>query len=132
MDRDPSPRARRALVAALLIVVVVIVLVFGLRSAADAQTAAPPDRHEMSPARRGEAIANVLCVRCHALGMTGASPHPQAPPFRDVARRYPPEHLAEALAEGLAVGHKDMPVITMSPGEIDAFLDYLEGLAESR
>jgi mono/diheme cytochrome c family protein len=75
---------------------------------------------------QGRALAQVLCARCHAIERRAASPHPRAPPFAEVARRYPPEHLAEALAEGIIVGHSDMPVFQLSPQEIEGFLDYLE------
>jgi cytochrome c len=82
-----------------------------------------------SPVATGRKIAETLCSRCHAVGTTGASPHGQAPPFREVARRYPPVFLAEALAEGLVTGHKDMPEFTFDPDEIEAFLAYLSSLA---
>lgn len=75
---------------------------------------------------QGQALAQMLCARCHAIERGARSSHPRAPPFAEVARRYPPEHLAEALAEGIIVGHSDMPVFQMSPEEIEGFLDYLE------
>ena len=77
---------------------------------------------------KGQAIAAERCARCHATGATDPSPHPKAPPFRDVVTRYPSEHLAEALAEGIVSGHPDMPVYVMSAPEIDAFLGYLDSL----
>lgn len=75
---------------------------------------------------QGKALAQLLCARCHSVEKLGRSAHPKAPPFREIARRYPPEHLAEALAEGIVVGHSDMPVLRLSPEEIERFLDYLE------
>lgn len=80
----------------------------------------------------GQAIAGERCARCHATGMTDPSPHASAPPFRVVVERYPVEHLAEALAEGIVSGHPDMPVFVMSAPEIDAFLAYLDSLAAPR
>lgn len=76
----------------------------------------------------GEAIAEEQCGRCHALGTDDASPHKEAPPFRDVAKRYPLDHLAEALAEGIMVGHPDMPAVALKDNEIDSFLTYLGSL----
>lgn len=76
----------------------------------------------------GETIADEKCGRCHALGSTDKSPHEEAPPFREVAKRYPIESLAEALAEGILTGHPDMPVIALPDNEIDAFLTYLDSL----
>jgi mono/diheme cytochrome c family protein len=76
----------------------------------------------------GLALAQANCGRCLALGMTDASPHKDAPPFRLVAERYPSENLAEALAEGIVSGHPDMPVYVFRPDEIEAFLAYLDSL----
>ena len=59
--------------------------------------------------RRGESLLATHCSRCHATGRTGASVQSDAPPFRTLASRYPVEELDEALAEGLSVGHPDMP-----------------------
>ncbi len=76
----------------------------------------------------GESIAEEKCGRCHALGSSDTSPHADAPPFRELAKRYPIENLAEALAEGILTGHPDMPVIALPDNEIDAFLTYLDSL----
>jgi len=86
---------------------------------------------QSSPALRGEAIAKRLCARCHATGMTDDSPVGRAPAFRDLWKRYPIEHLAEALAEGIVTGHSGMPQFTFEPDEIDALLSYLRGLSRS-
>ena len=54
-----------------------------------------------------------------------------APPFRVLPQRYPVDHLAEALAEGIVVGHPLMPEFTFDPPEIDALLTYIESLSPS-
>jgi hypothetical protein len=46
-------------------------------------------------------------------------------------QRYPVDHLAEALAEGIVVGHPMMPQFTFDPPEIDALLTYIESLSPS-
>lgn len=76
----------------------------------------------------GQAILEKNCARCHAIGATGDSPHPQAPPFRDVVKRYPVEDLEESLAEGIVSGHPDMPEFTFKPEEIGAIISYLNDL----
>jgi mono/diheme cytochrome c family protein len=81
---------------------------------------------------KGRALAEGKCARCHALGLEGESPHKEAPPFRVVVGRYPVESLAEALAEGIASGHPDMPEFVFEPPEIEAFLTYLEALRQER
>ena len=86
-------------------------------------------RAQQPPSARGEAIAQKQCARCHAIGVTGASPMGLAPPFRDLPRRYPVDHLAEALAEGIIAGHPAMPEFTFEPPEIEALLSYIAGLA---
>jgi mono/diheme cytochrome c family protein len=78
---------------------------------------------------KGHAILEQKCARCHAIGPTGESTHPQAPPFRAVVKRYPVEDLAESLAEGIVSGHPDMPVFTFQPAEINAILAYLGSLS---
>ncbi len=78
---------------------------------------------------KGRALAAANCARCHAIGEGGESPHEKAPPFRDVVTRYPSEHLAEALAEGIVSGHPDMPVYVMTAAEIDQFLAFLDTLS---
>ena len=70
------------------------------------------------------------CTRCHAIGRAGASPHAVAPPFRTLSRRYPIEGLAEALAEGLSVGHPDMPEFVFDSQDVGAILDYLKSIQE--
>lgn len=78
---------------------------------------------------KGRALIEANCARCHAIGMEDVSHHEQAPPFRVVVTRYPPENLAEALAEGIMSGHPDMPEFVFQPDEIEAILAYLGTLA---
>lgn len=80
--------------------------------------------------RRGAGLLTANCVRCHAIGRSGASSHPAAPPFRTLSGRYPIDGLAEALAEGLLVGHPDMPEFKFEPGDIGAILAYLKSIQE--
>ena len=83
-----------------------------------------------TPPRRGEALLIANCARCHAVGRTGASPHPTAPAFRTLSRRYKIEGLAEALAEGLSTGHPDMPEFVFEPEEVGAIINYLQSIQQ--
>src|SRR4029079_3393012 len=74
---------------------------------------------------KGRAILEANCARCHAIGKDDVSKHPEAPPFREVMKRYPPDNLAEALAEGIISGHPDMPEFVFQPPEIEAIVRYL-------
>jgi len=66
------------------------------------------------------------CSVCHAVGARGASRNPEAPPFRELHTRYPVETLAEALAEGILVGHPAMPQFKFQPREIEDIITYLK------
>ncbi|MFO1185760.1 MAG: cytochrome c [Bauldia sp.] len=94
-------------------------LALGLAAPALAQSAA---------ADRGHALAVASCARCHAVEKTGDSPNPQSPPFRLLHQRYPVANLEEALAEGIFVGHAEMPQFEFDPREIGDFIAYLESL----
>jgi cytochrome c len=83
-----------------------------------------------APAGRGELLLTRNCARCHAVGRTGASPHPAAPPFRTLSRKYKIEGLAEALAEGLSTGHPDMPEFVFAPDDVGAIIDYLKSIQQ--
>lgn len=77
----------------------------------------------------GRALVADNCGPCHAIGKDDASPHAQAPPFRDVLKNYPAENLSEALAEGIVSGHPDMPEFVFEPTQIDEIIVYLNTLA---
>lgn len=78
----------------------------------------------------GEKLVKAQCAPCHAIARTGASPNPKAPPLREIARKYKPEDLEEAFAEGIMVGHQspDMPAFELEPAQIDALTSYLRAL----
>lgn len=78
--------------------------------------------------REGHALAVKRCSACHATGKTGPSPLAAAPPFRSLAYRYPVETLDEALAEGITVGHPDMPSDPWDPADIKRFIAYLNSI----
>src|SRR5262245_23144693 len=80
--------------------------------------------------KRGESLLTKNCARCHAIGKAGVSPHPSAPPFRTLSRKYPIDGLQEALAEGLSVGHPDMPEIAFEAEDVGAILAYLRSIQE--
>jgi cytochrome c len=107
----------RYVIAALLL----IALVVGVRISAAAQG-------EGSPELRGQALLTENCSRCHAIGRSGNSTHPQAPPFRTLSQRYDIDNLAEAFAEGLSTGHPDMPEFVFEVKDVGAILAYLKSI----
>jgi len=84
--------------------------------------------HAESLVQQGKALVETNCARCHAIGATDMSNHPDAPAFRTLSQRYPVDALAEALAEGISTGHPDMPEFVASPQQIDAILAYIGSL----
>lgn len=92
---------------------------------APAVTPAAADESEITT---GRAFVEANCAICHALGAEGASPHAEAPPFRTLSARYPVAALGEALAEGIRVGHPDMPEFVVPPEAIAGVIAYLESI----
>jgi cytochrome c len=77
---------------------------------------------------RGYALIRASCSGCHAVGQADVSPMPDAPPLREVHQRYPVEHLAEALAEGLTTGHPGKPAFRFDAQQVDDIIEYLKSL----
>lgn len=82
-------------------------------------------------AQSGMELAEENCSRCHAIGVTGDSPLAEAPPFREIAKRYPAESLAESFAEGIVTGHDEMPEFVFSTEEVGQLVEYFSQLAKS-
>ena len=98
-------------------------------------TSGTPPRAEpltMADAAEGRRLAEIHCSTCHAIGEDGASRHPMAPPFRTLSREYPVTALEEAFAEGILVGHPDMPEFRLEPEQIDATVAYIQSIQEQR
>jgi cytochrome c len=110
----------------LLSLLLALVVVLMVPRAAHGQSSSPAQG-----VARGERIVQQKCSRCHATGRADQSPNPKAPPFRDVGKNYPPEHLAEALAEGIITGDNEMPEFKFGPQDVDAIIDYLAAMAAS-
>jgi mono/diheme cytochrome c family protein len=121
MTGESNRRARREIAGS---VVAGVVMISGL------SMAPALGQGSTTPPTRGESLLEANCARCHAIGPTGASPHSDAPPFRTLSRKYQIEGLAEALAEGLSVGHPDMPEFVFEPDEVGAILDYLQSIQQ--
>ncbi len=108
------------------------ILVALAAAACAASPRAPTPLSTEATAADGLRLAEINCARCHALAATGESRHPMAPPFRTLSRNYPVNALEEAFAEGILVGHRDMPEFQLEPAEIDALVRYLNSIQEQR
>ena len=93
---------------------------------------APPAAPANGDPQEGQRLAEIYCARCHAIGAEGESPHPMAPPFRIIGRNYPVNTLEEAFAEGILVGHRDMPEFQLDPAQIDDLVAYLQSVQVQR
>jgi mono/diheme cytochrome c family protein len=91
-----------------------------------------PASADQASIERGHQLAEHFCSTCHAIGATGESRHPAAPPFRTLSRNYPVNDLAEAFAEGILVGHRDMPEFRFEPNQIDDLVNYLQSIQDHR
>ena len=90
---------------------------------------APARSEPLSPQERaGYDLVRAHCARCHAIGKTGESPLPGAPPFRTLHLHYPVESLEESLAEGIMTGHPAMPEFSFDPDQVGEVIAYLKSL----
>lgn len=93
--------------------------------------AAPPKAPE-SPEREsittGAELAQARCSQCHAVGASGESPNPNAPPFRTIGTRYSLGVLQEELINGVHVGVAEMPQFSFTIRESDALNAYLRSI----
>jgi cytochrome c len=116
MPSTPAIFALRRGLATLALVAV------GLWPALDAEGASPPAEGKLL-------LEKNTCARCHAIEATGDSPLKQAPPLREIYRKYPAQELEFEFAEGIGSRHKDMPQVQFSSEQVDAILTYLSEIS---
>jgi cytochrome c len=83
------------------------------------------DAARLERERRGKALLELHCTRCHAVGIGDTSPVKTAPPLGDIYKRYPTEELEAVLSEGAVSRHKAMPQIDFTDEEVAAIMTYL-------
>ncbi len=82
--------------------------------------------------QRARAMLENLCGRCHAVGKTGKSPNPLAPPFRRFGEKLYDTDMVQRLQDGLTTIHPDMPTFRFSREEAGAAVNYLRSIQKSR
>jgi cytochrome c len=84
----------------------------------------------MADLRRGRALAEQWCSRCHAVAPNEAARDPDAPDFADVSAE------RSATAYGLRVflrtPHATMPNFILDPDDIDDIASYIVSLKRRR
>lgn len=74
---------------------------------------------------RGQAVAQRVCSRCHAIGVAGESPDKRAPPFRTLTGQFVPLTLHRRLTEIAETGHYDMPPVAVHSDEVSDLAAYI-------
>jgi cytochrome c len=108
------------------------VLVAALAGLFGAACLSPPESTKMSSVQAvsGQRLLRKHCSSCHAIGRNDESRHHDAPAFRTLSRSYPVSDLEESLAEGIVVGHPDMPEFKFPAEDIAAIISYLESIQQ--
>ena len=97
---------------------------FGLVLAA-CQSMPPAELATSAAAREGHAFAEASCASCHAIGRSGTSPNPSAPPFAAIVNR---EGASAETISAVLRGPHNVPRAMdfwLSEREVDAIIDYM-------
>lgn len=95
---------------------------------ASALAMTPTARADDRAVLHGKELAQINCASCHAIGQTGASLHPDAPPFRTLSERFPADTIDEALLAGVWPRHEDMPHFGVTPVQAADIAAYIQTL----
>ena len=82
--------------------------------------------------KRSKALLENLCGRCHAVGTTGQSHNPLAPPFRTFGEKLYDTDMVQRLQDGLTTIHPEMPTFRFSRDEAAAAVNYLRSIQRRR
>jgi cytochrome c len=102
----------------------------GLALAACASPAAPVSAADPQKTSDGRFLVEVHCAECHAVSRNDRSKHREAPALRTLSESYPISALEESLAEGIVVGHPDMPEFRFRSEDVAAIISYLESIQD--
>ena len=79
----------------------------------------------------GRALAEERCAMCHAIGPSGGSPHPAAPPFRKLGNSYDLDKLQMVLERGdIVPAHPEMPIFKLDRNTARSIINYIRSIQE--
>jgi len=79
----------------------------------------------------GRALAEERCAMCHAIGPSGGSPHPAAPPFRKLGNSYDLDKLQTILERGdIVPAHPEMPIFKLDRNTARSIINYIRSIQE--
>jgi mono/diheme cytochrome c family protein len=76
--------------------------------------------------RRGHALLQEFCGRCHAVARTDIKRN--APPFRTLGREFDLDQFERRLERGISSTHPDMPEVKFSEDDAHAAAAYLRSI----
>ena len=83
---------------------------------------------EQASIQRGKELAQLLCVRCHAIEGPGPGKEEKSPPFSTLVPKLTLEGVADQLLEGLPLGHDPMPKWEFSEQQATDLLLYIDSV----
>ena len=100
-------------------------------SAVDPEQQARDDENAES-IKRGLELAQLLCMKCHAISGPGPGPEEKSPPFATLVEKLTIEGVADQLLEGLPLGHEPMPKWEFSEQQAEDLLLYIEYIGRKK
>ena len=82
--------------------------------------------------QRGKELAQLLCMRCHAIAGPGPGKEQKSPPFSTLLPKLTLEGVADQLLEGLPLGHDPMPKWEFSEQQAEDLLLYIESVSATQ
>lgn len=90
------------------------------------------DDENAASIKRGLELAQLLCMKCHAITGPGPGPEEKSPPFATLVEKLTIEGVADQLLEGLPLGHEPMPKWEFSEQQAEDLMLYIEYIGRKK
>ena len=131
-----SSKRLQALAAACLLLAVAVASTLTQTAtraqATDSAEQVARDDEDAESIKRGLELAQLLCMRCHAISGPGPGPNEKSPPFNTLVEKLSIEGVAVQLLEGLPLGHEPMPKWEFSEQQAEDLLLYIEYICRKK